>query len=1066
MTTPRMPSAQVQAICDALLSMSSINDGNTRSLYLDEVEGELRKRLSVPRHSEVRYDVYRIVRACAQEPRGMSTLLQVIANFHPGASAVTSAQQIYLSWLLAQLLTDVPPDVLAGAVAAVADHPLSPEDLPGLVDAVGWQPVGDWQVPAAVALAGLVHAGLESDGKPLEQWLRDAAAALRLTTADLDDVRVAAKAHWTSLRSPHQAAPAEAGGEEPESDMRRTIIIEETTPQRSRTLIRGGVPPRNLYFTGREKQLVALDELLSSQHRASVLPEAALRGVGGVGKTQLAVEFAYRYADRYQLIWWMAAEDLSALRTSIAALGERLGLAASASLEQTVRTVLDSLSTSSLSWLLVYDNADDPHELAPLMPSSNLVGERGHVLVTSRNMAWSASALTLDVDVFTRAESVELLLKRRPATSPDDARRLAAELGDLPLALEQAVSWLLTMLSSVDEYLVDLKEHARELLGEGQPRQYRGTVLTVVSMALAAVREQNPAAAQLIQLLAFLSPDPVPMRLLWEGRRAGLDEPLRTSLQERNDIARAIRQLASLGLAKADNASRQVQVHRLVQAVIREGLAEQGDDSPLTNARRLLAAANPGFPDDRSTWPRHADIAPHVRVAGLIHGDLDARRTAMDQLRYIYNLGDFEGCRDFAEEILAAWDQPGPDGERSGDPLTLLAMRRYADALRLLADPRAAVFGLEALERMRTSLGEEHEYTLGAANSVGADLRRIGDFAAAADLDRRNLDVHRRVLGDGHPSTLRVMNSMAINLRLTGDFEGAYELNLEVARHAGAAAEDGTYALVLAQEAQARDLYLLGRYADALELLDSSLPVQRSLLGAEHLTVLRATCIHIACLRKTGRLDAAVTEGAANYRLVTRRFGTDHVLAAEAGMTCANAMRAAGDATQAYALAAQGHATFRAVFGERHPVTLCAAVNLGVILRARNFDREARELGAATLQAMGEALPPTHPYLLSARTAQAINLVRSHRLEQAQVLSEAILEDSRRLRGPGHPYTLYCAVNASVDLIEVGEEDRGRELLDEAAAALEALFGPDHPEVDAARGQRRIECDIETVGLT
>ncbi|MET8090323.1 tetratricopeptide repeat protein [Micromonospora sp. NPDC005220] len=390
---------------------------------------------------------------------------------------------------------------------------------------------------------------------------------------------------------------------------------------------------------------------------------------------------------------------------------------------------------------LVYDNADDPHELAPLMPSSNLVGERGHVLVTSRNMAWSASAMTLDVDVFTRAESVELLLKRRPATTPDDARRLAAELGDLPLALEQAASWLLTMLSSVDEYLVDLKEHARELLGEGQPRQYRGTVLTVVSMALAAVREQNPAAAQLIEVLSFLSPDPIPMRLLWEGRRAGLDEPLRTSLP-------------------------------------------------------------------------------------------------------------------------------------------------------------------------------------------------------------------------------------------------------------------------------------------------------------------------------------AVTEGSANYRLVTRRFGTDHVLTAEAAMTCANAMRAAGDATQAYALASQGHATFRAVFGERHPVTLCAAVNLGVILRARNFDREARELGAATLEAMGEALPPTHPYLLSARSAQAINLVRSHRLEQAQVLSEAILADSRRLRGPGHPYTLYCAVNAAVDLIEVGEEVRGRELLDEAAAALESMFGADHPEVDAARGQRRIECDIETVGLT
>ena len=1065
MTTARMPTAQVQAICDALLSLSAMNDATTRSLYVEEIGVELNKQLPVTRHPEVRHDVYSIVRACDRQPGGVAALFTVVSNFHPGAGALTTAQQVYANWQLAQLLADVPAEILAEAIGTVAGGEVATGVTIELLEAIGWQPAAVWGVPAVVAFADLLRAGTVPNSAALDNWLRETARTFRLSNVELDNLHRATEEHWVSVRSRQQAALTDPAGEEPEPDVRRTIIIEETPTQKPRTLIRGGVPPRNLYFTGREELLVELDRVLATQSRASVLPEASLRGLGGVGKTQVAMEFAHRYADRYQLIWWIPAEDPSTVRTSLVALGERLGLPASTGMEQTVRTVLDALSTSSLSWLLVYDNADDPAQLGPLMPSANLVGERGHVLVTSRHTGWSANGLSLEVDVFSRTESMELLRKRRPVLSDHDAERLAEKLGDLPLALEQAASWLHTMLATVDEYLADLDRHARELLAEGQPRHYPGTVLTVVSLAVTQLRERAPVAAQLLDLLAFLGAEPIPTRLLWEGRRAELTEPLRTALQERTDLARAIRQLASFGLAKADNASRHVQVHRLVQAVIREGLTEQTDNDGLRNARLLLAAANPGFPDDRSTWPRHADIAPHFRVAGLLHGDIDARRTAMDQLRYRYNLGDFEGAREFAEEILQTWDHPDEQGEPSHDPLTLLAVGRYADALRGLGDPRATEFARQALDRMRECLGEEHPYTLGVANGVGADLRRAGDYEAASELDERNLEAHRRLLGDGHPSTLRVMNSVAMDRRLAGDFQGAYELNLEVERHAGTAMEDGRYPLVLAQEAQARDLYLLGRYADALELLETSLPVQRELLGSDHLTVLRATCIHTACLRKTGRLTAAVEEGLDNHRLITRRFGAEHVLVAEAALTCANALRAAGEARQAHTLAAQGFESFQRLFGHRHPVTLCAAVNLGVILRARNFDREARQLGDNTLRGMREVLPATHPYLLSARSAEAINLVRAHQLARARELSEEILVDSRRVRGPEHPYTLYCATNAAVDLLETGAEEEGRVLLDEATAALEAMFGPEHPEVESARGQRRIECDIEINGL-
>ena len=202
----------------------------------------------------------------------------------------------------------------------------------------------------------------------------------------------------------------------------------------------GNVPQRNMNFTGRDDILGRLRQGTSSNVTAVVQSEPlprALQGFGGVGKTAVATEYAYRNRSEYDLVWWIPAEQITLVRSSLAALAVKLGLeAASATgIEATTTAVLDALRRGEpiSRWLLIFDNADQPEDLKSFIPQGP-----GDVLITSRNHAWKQEVETVPVDVFSRHESVQFLGKRvTKGLSEQDADRLAEQLGDLPLALVQ-----------------------------------------------------------------------------------------------------------------------------------------------------------------------------------------------------------------------------------------------------------------------------------------------------------------------------------------------------------------------------------------------------------------------------------------------------------------------------------------------------------------------------------------------------------------------------------------------------------------------------------------------------
>jgi tetratricopeptide (TPR) repeat protein len=824
-------------------------------------------------------------------------------------------------------------------------------------------------------------------------------------------------------------------------------------------LIWSGVPIRNPDFTGREIMLGLLNDALVTKSQVSVLPQT-LHGFGGVGKTQLAVEYVYRYVGQYDLVWWIPAEQPTVVLSSLARLGVRLDVQESEDVQQTVATVLDALATTGLRWLLVFDNADQPEQLTRFVPTAG-----GHVIVTSRNHEWGQVGNAIEVDIFDRAESVELLRKRGAGISAEDADRLADKLGDLPLALEQAATWQAATGMPVTEYLQLFDEHVRELLSEGKPTSYPTTVAAFLSLAVERLQADSPSAAQLFELFAYLGAEPVSAALLRAGRDATISEPLRGALREPIRMNRAIRDLRRFGLAKVDPNGQLIQVHRLMQLVLREGLTEEQAVRSRSNVQRLLASANPGDPDEQLGWAMHVEIGPHIVPANLIAADsVEGREVVVSQMRYLYLAGDYENSRRLAEIAVSTWREARGEGLGPDGVSTLLATRHLANATLSLGDSnRARELTREAYEGLRRNpqFGEDHEYTLITANGVALDLRILGDYRAALVVDQDNFERHRRVFGDEDLYTLRSRNNVAVNLRMLGDLDAAFEIDTDLVRQWSRTLGSSRYQTLHCQANVARDLLAMGRHEEALELLNRIVPALRDESGPRHLYVLLAARTLAIALLRVGNFPQAVAQAREIYLGSRARFSADHEQTLAAAMTLANALRAAGELGESRNLAVDAVARYHRNFGPRHPFTLAAEVNLALVLRTLGEHTQARALDERAMTAFGEVMGAEHTYTLRTANNLANDLAVAGELAAARQLSEQTLAELLRLRGDEHPLTLACAANTAFDRVATGDQESGQELLDQTVATMTRMLGPEHPDtLDAARG-RRAECDLE-----
>jgi TIR domain/NB-ARC domain len=428
------------------------------------------------------------------------------------------------------------------------------------------------------------------------------------------------------------------------------------------------LPPRNVAFAGRGAELNGLRQRLHRGSTASA-PAQAMYGLGGVGKTQLALEYAHRYQADYDLIWWIVAEAPGAIPAGLAGLATQLGLVDDTTQgvdqEKLAATVVEELRQRD-RWLLIFDNVPERQQLAPYLPQGD-----GHVLITSQSPVWGGAARPVKVSTFTRAESLTFLAQRTGLQDEANADALAEELGDLPLALEQAAAYLEQTSMPLAEYLDLFRRRREELLGRGEPSAYQGTVEATWQLAIeqvATIKPGGKSGIALLRLCAFFASEAIPLEL-FTGHADLLYGKLGRAARDELALQNTVAALYRYSLVGRDKAG--LRVHPLVQAVVRSRLTPAERDAWAEVAIRLLEEEFSADLDSPRTVVRRVQLVPHVLATAEHANTPQAAVAAARTLQHAAGWWVVRAARDRMWAILRDnLDPEHPDRARALDDLS------------------------------------------------------------------------------------------------------------------------------------------------------------------------------------------------------------------------------------------------------------------------------------------------------------------------------------------------------------------------------------------------------------
>ena len=416
------------------------------------------------------------------------------------------------------------------------------------------------------------------------------------------------------------------------------------------------VAPRPVFLAGREALLAELDARLAGDGGGPRV--AVLYGLGGAGKTSVAVEYAHRHLAEVEVCWQFAAEDPAVLAAEFGVLAAQLGAREAADARDPVASVHGVLARMNAGWLVVFDNAPDRASVAPFVPPAG----PGRVLITTQNQIWPPGQ-AVDVPVLDVEVAADFLVSRTGDPDRVAARELAGLLGGLPLALEQAAAYMQATGTTLARYLLLFRDRQADLLARGEVAGHPDVAATL-GLALSRLAGEAPAAAGLVRLLAFLAPEPVPLAVLLAGDgAAGRLSPevaaavggLLGDAVAAGDAIAALRRY-SLVTPAGDGL---VLVHRLVQAITRAQLPADEADGWGQAAAALVEAAVPADPRLPAAWPVCAVLLPHARAV------LDLTSGGIWQIaQYLGWSGSYPAARDLCQLIADAHtgsDAYGPE---------------------------------------------------------------------------------------------------------------------------------------------------------------------------------------------------------------------------------------------------------------------------------------------------------------------------------------------------------------------------------------------------------------------
>jgi tetratricopeptide (TPR) repeat protein len=753
---------------------------------------------------------------------------------------------------------------------------------------------------------------------------------------------------------------------------------------------------RNPFFTGREETLVHLYTVLRSNTAAALTQAQAISGLEGIGKTQIAVEYAYRYRDHYQAIFWINASSRGALSADFVMLAVLLNLPEQQEKDQdiVVRAVKRWLSAHT-HWLLILDNVDDLEMIVDFLP----VSSTGDVLLTTRLQALGVVAHRIEVEKMGLDEGVIFLLRRTKVLAPEasidqalkesqlQAAEIVAALDGLPLALDQAGAYIEETHCGLSQYLNLYGTRRKELLlRRGRfPIDHPASVAATWSLSFQQVEQESPVAADLLRLLAFLDPEAIPEEIITLGA-AELGPVLGGVANDLLQFDTVIELLLRYSLIRRIPELKSLSIHRLVQVVLKDGMER---DTQRIWAERAIRAVNCAFPDSElQTWERCQRFLPHVQM-----------------------------CVMSSEEYMLAF----PDAARLFNEAASSLERhtRYEQAELLL---------LRALAIRQQVLDANNLDTAHTLNNLGELYLNWGKYQEAKSRLQEALTIRREVLGEEHPDVAKTLYNLASLYRTQGDYMQAEPFYLR-ALHI----RETTLGIDHPHVAQsyyglARLYYSQEKYGQAEKFCKQALHIREQHLGDHDPTMASILNVLAKIYQGQNKLDQAEEMNRRALRIREDISGKDHPQIAVILNNLVEIYHAKGRFQEARPLIARSLSIHKQSLGPEHPYIAYSLSNLAENFFSQGNYVQAESYYKKALTIREEQLGSNHP-----RTASTYNdLARLYstieRYEEAEAFYRKVLSIQERVFGRSHPAVANTLEQYAVLLRKLKRESEADEL--------------------------------------
>jgi tetratricopeptide (TPR) repeat protein/transcriptional regulator with XRE-family HTH domain len=647
--------------------------------------------------------------------------------------------------------------------------------------------------------------------------------------------------------------------------------------------------PRNLYFTGREQVLQHLQKALVSHKSGDSCKIRAISGMGGIGKTQTALEFAYHYADEYDAVLWVRAETRATMNADVASLAKTLHLPDRGQLNpyQAREAVKEWLQDHD-RWLLIFDNTENVAIVFEVLPRRY----RGAVLVTTRFQGADPHIRSIEMEKMSRLEGRSFLLRRTADKDEDEDREanlsvpeLAAlatlweTMDGLPLALDQAGAYIKVARCSFQEYVDLYRKHRKDLLIERGAHipEHPQAVAATWDLSFQQIERENPAAAEVLRLCAFLAPDVIPEKLIIWGATHCTAQLQRLAVSEKH-LKDAIKLLYSYSLIQRDATTQMLLIHRLVQAALIDAMPVEVRDEWKIRVLRILNVAFPEAPFQE--WVRCGQLLPHVQVcifeiehepiatqleatalfdrAGIylreqgqyteaetllrlsltlreqhLSADDLALATSLSNLAGLYFYQDrYHQATSLVERAFAIRQQRlGTEHQETTESLKHLALLYLRQEQYEQAEPLL----LQSLTIIEQQMGHASHVTTNRMCNLALLYSEQGRYDKAEPLLKRAFSINKRCLGADHPETARAMENLAFLYLKQGRYRRAEPLLYRAfcihAQNAGLESPDTAYPL----HGLAELWRLQKNYAQSESMHQHVLSIRQQQLGEEHL---------------------------------------------------------------------------------------------------------------------------------------------------------------------------------------------------------------------------------------